>query len=382
MMNKEDVMSPFLRMSRIIFVVGLMITIPASILLANDVGERVVKRGTINDDLYLAGGEVSMLASVTGDVTVAGGELDLDGEIKGDLMAAGGKVILRGTVSDDVRIAGGELEILNAIGDDLIAAGGRLRLDRATKIGGRAWLSGGDIRIDSQIGQELRAAGGRVILSGQVQGDVYLRGKQLEITSSAVINGDLFTRGPQQARIAEGAQIKGEIQHTPVEVPVGEIVAKLVGAALVLLIGLMITGVVLYLMFPGIAERATQSLRDEPWPCLGFGLAVFAGTPLVIVILLSIAVGAWLALLLLAAYAIMLLLGYLIGALFVGEAGLRLIGKGEPSQTARVVALCVALLVLVIVNLIPLLGSLIFWLVLLAGMGALKRQMYLAYKRD
>jgi len=57
-----------------------------------------------------------------------------------------------------------------------------------------------------------------------------------------------------------------------------------------------------------------------------FGLAVFAGTPVVIILLFSLAVGALLALLLLATYLMMLLLGYFTGALFIGEAGLRLIG--------------------------------------------------------
>jgi len=373
-------MSHIFRASRIALLAGFIITLPVSLLFANDVGERVVKRGTINDDIYLAGGEIELQATVNGDVTVAGGELDLDGEIKGDVMAAGGKVILRSSVADDVRLAGGEVQVLGVVGDDVIATGGRLRLGRDAKVGGRAWLSGGNIQVDSQIGQELRAMGGRVMLNGEVQGDVYLRGKQLEIGADAVIHGDLYTHGPREARIAKGARIDGQVRHTQVEVPVAAIVARLVGAALVLLLSLMITGVVLYLMFPRFAERSTQSLRDQPWPCLGFGLAVFAGTPVVIMILLSIGVGVWLALLLLAAYLIMLLLGYLTGALFVGEAGLSLVGKKEPSKAWRAIALSIALLVLVIVSLIPLLGGLIFWLVLLAGMGALKRQMYLAYK--
>lgn len=374
-------MSHFIRASRIALLTGLFIFLPASLLLANDVGERVIKTGSFDDDLYLAGGEVQLQATVNGDVTVAGGELDLDGEIKGDLMAAGGKVILRSAVSDDVRLAGGEVDVLASVGDDVIATGGRVRLDRKANVGGRAWISGGEIRIGSPIAQELRAAGGRIVLTGQVQGDVYLRSGHIEIGPGAVINGNLYTHGPREAQIAEGATIVGEIKHTEVKVPVARMVARLVGVALVLLIGLMIAAVVLYLLFPDFAQRASQSLRNEPWSCLGFGLAVFAGTPVVIIVLFTLAVGAWLALLLLAAYLIMLLLGYFTGALFIGEAGLRLIGKPEPTRTWRAIGLCFAILLLVVVNTIPLIGSLIFWLVLLGGIGALKRQMYLAYKQ-
>ncbi len=375
-------MSNLIRASRNTLLTVFIIILPASILFANDVGERVIKHGTFDDDLYLAGGEVELQATVNGDVTVAGGQIDLDGEIKGDLMAAGGKVVLRSLVSDDVRLAGGEVDIQAPVGDDVIATGGRVRLDRKAKVGGRALISGGDIRIGSNIAQELRAAGGRIVLTGQVQGDVYLRSGQIEIGPGAVINGDLYTYGPRAADIAEGANIVGEIKHTEVKVPVAKIVGRLIGVALVLLIGLMLAAVVFYLIFPNVSQRASQSLRNEPWPCLGYGLAVFAGTPIIIIILLSIAVGTWLALLLLAAYLMMLLLGYFTGALFIGETGLRLIGKTDPTKTWRVIGLCVALALLVIINAIPIIGSLIFWLVLLGGMGALKRQLYLAYKQD
>lgn len=370
------------KVRRVVFLSALMIALPVTLIFANDFGERVVKHGSIDDDIYLAGGEVEMQATVKGDVTVAGGQLDLDGDIKGDVMAAGGTVILRGKVEDDVRMAGGEVEVLNTVGDDVFAAGGRVRLGREAKVGGRAWLSGGDIRIDSTINQELHAAGGRIVLSGQVNGDVYLRGEQMEIGPSAIIKGNLYTRGPREARIAKGAQISGQIKHTPVQVPVGKIVARLIGTAVVLLLSLMIAAVVLYLMFPRMAERATQSLREAPWPCLGFGLAVFAGTPVVIAILLGIGIGLWLALILLLAYLLLLILGYFTGALFVAEAGLRLLKKQDSSKTMRAVALCVSLLVLVIVNVIPLIGGLIFWLVLLGGVGALKREMYLAYRNQ
>lgn len=373
-------MSPIFRVSRIALLAALFIALPASLLFAQDAGERVVKSGTIEDDIYLAGGEVELLATVNGDVVVAGGQLNLEGDINGDVTAAGGMLMLRSAVADDARLAGGNVQVRGAVGDDVIAAGGRVLLGPNARVGGRAWLSGGDIRVDGDVGQELRAAGGRVTITGKVQGDVFVQAEEIAIGPTAVIMGELHTKGPREARIADGARIDGEVSHTPVEVPVAPMVASLIGAALVVLLSLIITGVVLYLIFPNFAARCTQSLRDTPWPCLGIGVAVFAATPVVILVLLVTAVGVWLALLLLAAYVILLLLGYLTGALFVGEAGLRLIGKNEPSKAWRATGLAVALLVLIIVGLIPLLGGLIAWLVSLAGMGALGRQMHMAYK--
>ena len=271
-----------------LFVLAIfIIALPSSLVFANEVGERVVKRGVIDDDIYLAGGEVELAAKVKGDVVAAGGELDLDGDIQGDVMAAGGKLNLRSNVSDDARLAGGEVTVLGSVGDDVLIAGGRLRLGRDAKIGGRVWLSGGDIRVDSDIAQELRAMGGRVRISGKIQGDVYVRAEKIEIDADAVIHGNLYTKGPHEALIAKGARIDGEVRHTKVDVSLAPIIGGLIVAALVLLLSLMLTGMALYLIFPHFTERCVQSLRDEPWPSLGFGLAVFAGGPVVITILFS-----------------------------------------------------------------------------------------------
>ena len=79
---------------------------------------------------------------------------------------------------------------------------------------------------------------------------------------------------------------------------------------------------------------------------------------------------------LLVLYLVMLLTGYFAGALSVADAGLNLMKKTEVSRAARASALVAAILVLAVINLIPLLGGLLNWAVLLAGTGALSRQLY------
>jgi hypothetical protein len=107
---------------------------------------------------------------------------------------------------------------------------------------------------------------------------------------------------------------------------------------------------------------------------------VFAGVPLLGVILFSTALGVWLALMLLAIYLVMLLAGYFVGALFVGNAGLDLLRKTEVSKALRAIALAIAIFALAVFNLVPLLGSLVNWAVMLAGIGALSRQLYQLYR--
>ena len=357
----------------------LILLYPYTDVSAQHAGEHVSMSGIIDDDLYMAGGQVELYATVNGDVVAAGGQLNLEGDVHEDVMAAGGEVELRGVVGDDARVAGGNVRVLATIGDDLVAAGGRLQLGPKAVVGGSAWLSGGEVRVDGRVGEVLRASGGKVIIAGTIDGDAEVWAEQVEVQPGAVIRGKLNYKSPHPAIIADGAQIDGEVTYTPVEVRVAPVVAGFIFAGLILLSSMMLTGVVLYLVFPGIAQRCCDTVRDTPWTSLGYGLAVFAGGPLVIVLLLSTGLGLWLALLLLAAWLVLLLTGYLAGAYFVADAGLRKLKKDDAGRTARAVSLVLSMLALAIVNLIPLIGGLVNWLVLLAGIGALKQQIVNAY---
>lgn len=355
-------------------------TLAAAPLHAQEFGEVVIKRGSVDDDLYLAGGQVDLYATVSGDVVVAGGQLHLEGDIEADLIAAGGKIDVRGRVGDDARLAGGDVRVSSVIGDDLIAAGGRIYLSPVARVGGSAWLTGGEVRIDGEVLSQLRANGGRVVITGSINGDVELWADEVVIEESAVITGKLHYTSARAASISGSARIDGGVVHTPVDVDMRPVVAGVVFAMLALLFSLIITAIALYLLFPDYSQRISQSVADRPWVSMLTGLAVFAGVPLLIVILFSTAVGAWLALILLALYLLMLLAGYFAGALFVGNAGLGMLRRDEAGRGLRAAAMSVAMIVLAVVNLVPLLGGLVNWAVLLAGMGALGRQLYLSYR--
>jgi cytoskeletal protein CcmA (bactofilin family) len=343
-------------------------------------GEMVIRHGVIDDDLYVAGAQIELYATVSGDVVAAGGQLNLEGDTGGDVLAAGGTIALRGTVTDDARLAGGELRVLGQVGDDLLAAGGRIHVAPTATINGSALLTGGDIRIDGSIEQTLSASGGRVVIAGSVNGDVELWAEQVIIEKSAVITGNLHYKSPLEAEIANGVRIDGEVVYTAVDVDIKPVVAGAMLAGLMLLISAMLTAVVLYLLFPDFSLRVSQSLKNEPWLSLALGLAVFAGIPVLIAILFSTLIAAWLALILLAVYLVMLLAGYFIGAMFVATVGLDMLGKSSVSKAGYALSLAATLFVLAVVSLVPLLGSLVSWVVLLAGLGALSKQLYQAYR--
>jgi hypothetical protein len=323
------------------------------------------------EDIYAAGGAVDVLATVESDVVVAGGRVTVGEQVSGDVMAAGGTVSVHARIGDDVRLAGGDITLSGSVGDDAIVAGGNVTLTPDGSVNGRAWFSGGRIDVAGTVRKELKAAGGLIELSGQVNGDVELTGHKIIILDSAIIDGDLVYRSPQEADIASGAQIRGDVSHEPIERPIAPFVAKLVGVGILFLLSLIVTGIAIFLIFPRFIGKAMNTIRAEPWKCLGLGLAMFAATPVVIGVLFLTVIG-WLpAIVTGALYLTLLLAGFLTGAFYIGDLGWRMLKRNEISKAGRLWSFVVALIALTLLGLVPLLGALLLFVLMLLGVGVL-----------
>ena len=143
----------------------------------------------------------------------------------------------------------------------------------------------------------------------------------------------------------------------------------------------MVAGLVYFLVFPGFSVAAARTIGSDPWRSLALGLALLVTVPFVIILLLFTVVGHLVALVLLAAYLVFLLAGFLSGVFYVADRGLHMIGKREAiSRGLRSASIIVAIIVLGILQLIPLLGGLISFLLLLFGLGALNLKSWRVYK--
>jgi len=346
---------------------------------AQELGETVIQSGRVEEDTYLAGGRVQVLADVTGDVVAAGGRVTIAGKATGDVMAAGGDVVVSGPVGDDVRALGGTVTVSGPVGDDAVAAGGRVILDPRSRVGGRAWLAGGEVTVAGQVGRQLKAAAGSIVISGTVKGDAELAGGDIHILPTARIDGNLTYRSPARAVIEPGATIAGKTVYQPMQPPPRPGYPRV---SALWLLTLLVTGAVLVLLFPRFSVDAARTVGRAPWQSLGLGVLVLLTTPAVVFALMVTVIGLPLAFICATALLAAVLAGYLIGALFLGATGSRWLGRSlESSRAWRLFALTLALVVLALVGAIPILGTLALILVLLFGLGALVTQLYQAYQR-
>jgi len=340
------------------------------------VGQTVVRHGpAVASDLYAFGGGVDVRADVEGDLVAAGGRVVTTGRVDGNLIVVAGSVAAGGSVVRNVRAAGGAVTISARVARNLTAAGGTVVLTPEAVIDGRARLAGGEVRVAGTIGKRLHAAGAVIVLAGEFQDDVELIAQEIEVLPTARIRGSLTYWSPRDAKIDRKAKIQGRVIHNQPELPralasTGTALLKV--SRLLFMAGLIVTGVALYLLFPGFTVLASRTIGSDPAKSLGIGLLLVVAIPVAAILTMLTILGIPLGLILFVLYFGAQLVGFLLTAFFLGDLGARaFLRRGRRSRTAGVLWLVLALALLALVNQLPLVGGAVMAAAVLVGLGAM-----------
>lgn len=330
-------------------------------------------------DYFGAGGMLNLTEPVEGDAILAGGHVTTASEVKGDLVAAGGEVSVGGAIGDDLYAAGGSVQFDAIVNGNARVAGGDINVGPATIVAGGISLTGGQIEFEGVAQEYLQASGGTVRLDGEVVGDAEVRAKELLIGPAARIGGRLIYHGPSEPTVPEGAVITGGLEFHEEDVgryfqgaqPEVRDAATGLGTFL-WFVGVFLAGALFVLLLPRFTSEAAAAIGRKPLPSLGLGLAILLCVPFVAVVLLITIIGIPVALLLMSLYLLVLFLGWITAALFVAQRGLEALRPGRPvTRGWQLLALLLGLVVLWLLRQLPLVGGLVGFVALLAGIGAL-----------
>jgi cytoskeletal protein CcmA (bactofilin family) len=337
---------------------------------------------TVDDDLYVGGGTISIAGTVNGDASVAGGTVTLTGTVDGSLNVSGGTVDVLGEVAGAVRVTGGTIRIQGTVGRDLVIFGGTATIEPDAEISGDVAGGTGSLTVGGTVGGDVLAASGTIRISGTVDGSVEVGVGELVIESGAVVNGDVLYRSDRDAQISDGAEIGGTVERTergddggPTEVITDNPVVSYLG----LLLGLLILGWGLLAIRPRLVIGSAVALETAPLPALGLGCVALVGQFIVLVILVAIGItigllagalgGAFAA----AAFVVLLLIILLVilSAIPVAMAIGGLVLRGDRSPyLAYLAGAAILSLAILVAGFIPALGGLVFLVIWILGLGA------------
>ena len=319
-----------------------------------------------------SGREVTVPATETvqGDLIASGGTVRVDGRVDGDLVASGGQVFVAGTVTGDVLVAAGSTTISGEVGGDLRAGTGQVRIEG--RVGEDVLLGAGQATITSRahIGGDLIFGAGRMQMDGTVAGSVL--GSTGNYSNGGSVGGTehVNIRQPEEAR-------EPTLADRAVD-------------ALRRYVSILVIGVLLLWLLPGVLRGAADTARGRLLVSFGVGILGFIAVIVLLigVILFIVLLAIVLGLLGLGSLAGVTVFGgvlvaaiivflFVLAVVFAAPAtvglalGRLLVRTDGRSFGSWLGALALGVLVVVLVASIPVAGGFLEALLVLLGLGAL-----------
>jgi cytoskeletal protein CcmA (bactofilin family) len=298
---------------------------------------------------------------VNGDVTIGANLVEINGLVNGDLLVGANIVTINGNVTGDVRAGCSILNINGVVGGEVLAGAGQAVINEGSSVG------------------EINIGTGSLTIDGAVKGNVTVSADNITITDKASIDGSLNYYSEKDAVIQNLGVITGSVNKKEAPSSSDWMPAMNWGwsigyfSILFFVIGIL-SELVVGLVLIKISEKSVKELKARmsknafDHGVKGFAFLVLVPIAAVIAMITIIAIP--LSLIALALYAIMLYLGSIIAAFWVGMKVFELLKiKAQPLVTE----LIVGIIILKLVGWIPFIGWLISFIIWLIALGALMK---------
>jgi hypothetical protein len=351
-----------------------------------DEKEHRVERDLGNDH-FAAGRTVNVAQPVAGDLIAAGGKVEVNGNVSGDAVLSGGEVRLHSNVAQGLYTAGGQVWVNGNVGRNARVAGGRVEQGTQSIIDGNLSVGGGKVRLMGQVKGYVQAAGGEVFIDSVVGGDVEARSGQVTLGPNARISGKLRYASREAIKRDPAAQVTGGVEQIAAAGgwPVPEYVERGMGRSggWAWTVGLLVVAGVLVSVFPGFYTRVATTWRERFPTSLLLGFALLVCVPVAAVLFFITIIGVPLGLLTLAAYLMLLIVGYVNSGIALGAWAATRWSKAPATGRAwRAGAAMLGVLAVGLLARLPWAGGVVMFLALLAGLGAFGLQAWRSASRN
>ena len=293
----------------------------------------------------LSGDHVSVDSPIDDDVFVAGGDVNINAPVT-SVVIAGGDVNINAPVSGDVFVAGGQISINSDVGGKIVAAGGDIDLRGDAR---NAVIAGGNISIHptTVINKDAVIAGGNVLNAGTIVGNLTVRAEEFQNTGSA---------GSVDFKKSEGLQ------------GLEELMIKLTNILYILItVGFLILGIVVLKLFPSQFLMVEAEVRNAPVKNTVVGFALIIVSVILISLLAVTFIGLPVALIL----GMLFIIALMLSSLFVSFTIGRKIVDLFKFEISDILIFVIGFVILSLLFRIPFAGVLICIVTISLGFGAL-----------
>lgn len=342
-------------------------------------------------EVVAIGGEVKVSGHANDEVVAIGGDVEIDVQSEEEAVAIGGRVEIRGTFAGEIVGIGGTVDYHGANTEELVLMGGEITVHEEAISGGPARVFGGEVELAGRFADESAFGGGiveasgqftdnikisaeEVTISGSFYGDVSIEGEIIEFAEGAVLTGNIHVRSPNKPTFHESASFPASSytyeyieEYDPKigDVAISDIIRVLMGVFYVLAVIMCITVIAALIVATAparLSRQASAAFRHAPGKSFLVGLAVGLITWVVGLLFLVILIGPILPI-------FVGFLGYFVAAFTIAAMMMRKVGQ-PLSGGLRLGYTLLGVVMLTVVNLIPILGTLVVFVLSIIGTGA------------
>jgi hypothetical protein len=292
------------------------------------------------------------------------------GHVTGDVIAFSDEALIDGIVDGNVRVFCRDVNLQGSVGKNVTAFGRSVGTISKSNVGGGMIVLAGEADLDGKIQRDLLGLVARTDLDGLIGGQVWIRGGNLTVASTAEIRGPATFVGPRQPVVEEGAKLA-----SPIRTEITQEIRRNRRSAAGLVIRAIfrygwafLIGMLLLYVFPGFFQAALREAGSIGLP-IGVGaLALIVGGFLLAFGILLLVTG-------LGTVGVAGALAYApilyVAQVFVGAwLGNKIRGTASAVPSAVLGRMALGLVILHAAGYIPFLGGLVWPVVLLWGTGA------------
>lgn len=370
-------------MNRTLHLTVMLITLcmPAAALAANDstfsAGRTVFAASSSPGNAYVAGASVTVTGATAGDLTATGGSVTLAAPVTGDALLLGGSLSSRALIDGDLRAAGGSISVEEPVRGDFVATG--FSVSDSAPVLGSVFIAAAEAQLLDGAKGPVIIYGNNVALGGTFGGDVtVIASGRVTLAASTTIAGSLSYEASESAVIPDSVAIAGGVHYTSASYLPSAGASKALAVASIgiflfaRILGTLILAGLLAGLFPrlarAVAQRAFAGRIRTTLLTMLLGFAALVATPILLLLLALTFIGIGIAALLFILYLLLVFLAFMYAGILLGSFVAR---RFEQRETVFWRDGVLGMFLLSIISLLPLVGMLAAFLLMMFAAGAL-----------
>jgi len=324
---------------------------------------------TITGNLYAASSDIIIDGDINGDLIAFAKNITINGRLEGDLIALSQTITVNGEINGNIRSIGDSMTVNGIVARNVNFVGNNLNIEKNAKINWDLLTGALNTNIQGIIKGNVYGGGDTIILNGKIGKNFNFshnqKNQKINIGAEADISGDFLYNKNSLLSISDQANISGKKEMIKND---ENNTNQKIWSFIYKIFAMLTIGLIISTLGKKHLNKINKNILTKTKKSLTWGFLASLIAPVSAAILIFTIIGLPLAIIIISLWIILLCLGKIVIAIFIGQYLLNRITKKEQTPTT---ALIIGVIIIHSLCLIPYLGWIISLMTSILGLGAI-----------